>query len=315
MVGADHYKMKLSAEAEENIHMFIDPKETSEVVKNSTEASKNVAEIVQMILQPRGIDAAILEGHKKIIEDVTTSDQYSLAEKEFFLANYKKQIKQYRNCKSIAEMATENILPDRKTDAVDADWFAFFFDKAQLISDESMQRIWASILAEELNTPNSISRSFIHMLSIIDKKSADDFCNLCRFCWFDMEHDKIHPFIYITHAHEAYKDSRITWAVLKNLEYLGLINCDGDPGYILTGPRRFRTGNVIVHVEGSEQNQGCINIGNVVLTYNGRKLFDMVDQNYKGYRNDIYSFIANELHNFGCKVTAKSVVRGRYHKE
>ena len=96
---------------------------------------------------------------------------------------------------------------------------------------------------------------------------------------------------------------------------MGLINCDGDPGYILTGPRRFRTGNVIVHVEGSEQNQGCINIGNVVLTYNGRKLFDMVDQNYKGYRNDIYSFIANELHNFGCKVTAKSVVRGRYHKE
>lgn len=65
---------------------------TSEIVKNTTEATKNVAEIVQMILQPKGIDAAIQEGHKRIIEEVISSDKYTLEEKEFFLANYKKQV-------------------------------------------------------------------------------------------------------------------------------------------------------------------------------------------------------------------------------
>ena len=48
--------------------MCTNAKDASEVVKNTTEATKNVAEIVQMIIQPRGIDAAIQEGHKKIIE-------------------------------------------------------------------------------------------------------------------------------------------------------------------------------------------------------------------------------------------------------
>lgn len=47
--------------------MCTNVKDASEVVKNTTEATKNVAEIVQMILQPRGIDAAIQEGHKKMV--------------------------------------------------------------------------------------------------------------------------------------------------------------------------------------------------------------------------------------------------------
>lgn len=42
-----------------------------------------------MILQPKGIDAVIEEGHKKIVEEVMASDKYSLSEKEFFLVNYK----------------------------------------------------------------------------------------------------------------------------------------------------------------------------------------------------------------------------------
>ena len=73
--------------------MCINPKDTSETVKNTTEATKNIAEIIQMILEPRGIDAVIQEGHKKIIEEVMASDKYSIAEKEFFLINYKKHIK------------------------------------------------------------------------------------------------------------------------------------------------------------------------------------------------------------------------------
>lgn len=287
-------------------------KDTSEMVKNTTESTKNIVEIVQMILQPRGINAALLEGHKKIIEEVMASDKYSFAEKEFFLANYKKQLKGYKNCKDIAEIAAFSILPDQQIEEVDPDWFSFYFEKAKLVSDESVQKIWGSILAEEINSPNSISRSLIHTLSIIDKKQAKPFCNLCRFCWFDLDYDKVHPFIYMSEAHIAYKDSDITWDQLKDLEYLGLISCDSDPGYALNGPRRFRTGNIIVNVKGNFKNRDLIHVGNVMFTHNGRKLYDLVDVEYKQYRNDIFSFIENELFNHNCSVECTNVVRRRF---
>lgn len=292
--------------------MGINSKDTSEIVKNTTEATKNVAEIVQMILQPRGIDAAIQEGHKRIIEEVIASDKYSPKEKEFFLANYKRQIKEYKNCNDIAEAASLNILPEKKIEDVDPDWFSFFFEKAKLVSDESMQKIWASILAEEINSPNTISRSLIHTLSIIDKKQAESFCNICRFCWFDLDFDKIHPFIYISKAHTAYYDSNITWDRLKDLEYLGLISCDSDPGYALKGPRRFRTGNIVVNVKGTAESRNLISVGNVMFTANGRKLYDLVDPEYKQYRNDIFSFIENELFNHNCIVESTNVVRRHF---
>lgn len=292
--------------------MSINSKDMSETAKNTTEATKNIAEIVQMILKPRGIKAAIQEGHGKIIQDVIASDKYSVEEKEFFLATYQRKIKEYRNCKSLAEMAAFDILPEKKIEDVDSDWFAFYFEKAKLVSNESMQKIWASILAEEVNFPNSISRSLIHTLSIIDKKQAESFCNLCRFCWFDLDYDKIHPFIYIAKAHTAYKDSEITWDRLKDLEYLGLINCDSEPGYALKGPRRFRTGNIIVNVTGNPNSEDLIYVGNVMFTSNGRKLYDLVDVEYKQYRGDIFSFIENELFNHNCTVESTNVVRRHF---
>lgn len=284
-------------------------KNTTEAVKNTTEAVRNITEVVQILLQPRGIDAAIQEGHKKIIEEVMASNKYSIAEKEFFLINYKRQIKEYKNCKKIAEIASFNILPEKQVDEVDDDWFSFFFEKAKLVSDEAMQKIFAAILSEEINSPNTISRSLIHTLSIIDKKQAESFCNLCRFCWFDLDYDKVHPFIFIAEAHTAYKDSEITWDRLKDLEYLGLISCDSDPGYALTGPRRFRTGNIVVSVKGTPESRELIYVGNVMFTRNGRRLYDLVDVEYKQYRNDIFSFIENELYNHNCEVESTNVVR------
>lgn len=284
-------------------------KDTSEVVRNVAETTNSMAEIVRMFLQPKGIEAAIQEGHKKIIEEVMDSEKYSIAEKEFFLVNYKKSTKEYKNLKNTIEKALPSILPEKRVEEIDSDWLSFYFEKVKLVSDESMQKIWASILAEEINSPNTISRSLIHTLSIIDKKQAESFCNLCRFCWFDLDYDKIHPFIYISKAYTAYKDSEITWDRLKDLEYLGLINCDSNPGYALKGPRRFRIGNIVVNVEGDSQNEGLIYVGNVMFTANGKKLYDLVDVEYKQYRNDIFSFIENKLFKHNCVVKSSNVVR------
>ena len=39
-----------------------------------------------------------------------------------------------------------------------------------------------------------------------------------------------------------------------------------------------------------------------MFTRNGRKLYDLVDAEYKGYRNDIFSFIENNLSKYKCIV-------------
>ena len=49
-----------------------------------------------------------------------------------------------------------------------------------------------------------------------------------------------------------------------------------------------------------------------MFSRNGRKLYDLVDAQYKQYRNDIFSFIENKLCNYGCKVMTTNVVRRHY---
>ncbi len=58
--------------------------------------------------------------------------------------------------------------------------------------------------------------------------------------------------------------------------------------YALKGHRRFRTGNIVVSVTGNPEGRDLIYVGNVMFTFNGRKLYDLVDVEYKKYRNDVF---------------------------
>ncbi len=45
-----------------------------------------------------------------------------------------------------------------------------------------------------------------------------------------------------------------------------------------------------------------------MFTSNGRKLYDLVNVEYKQYRNNIFSFIENELFNHNCTIESTNVV-------
>ena len=55
---------------------------------------------------------------------------------------------------------------------------SYFFDYAQNISDESVQKIWARILAEHRNGDTSIKRILIYTLSLLDTEFAKAFGNV-----------------------------------------------------------------------------------------------------------------------------------------
>lgn len=69
---------------------------------------------------------------------------------------------------------------DRKEQITyDFDWFVRFFEAVGNISDESMQILWAKILAGEIAKPSSFSLKTIDIMRNISKKDAELFIKVC----------------------------------------------------------------------------------------------------------------------------------------
>lgn len=117
-----------------------------------------------------------LEIYKKSIEEDEKLDGKLKAAK---ISSARKELKQYINQSKIIANAIEDLDQNAKLEVED-DWLSYFFDYAQNISDESVQKIWARILAEHCNGDTSIKRMLIHTLSLLDAESAKAFGNLCR---------------------------------------------------------------------------------------------------------------------------------------
>lgn len=110
---------------------------------------------------------------------------------------------------------SENAQPEK----VEEDWFAFFFDKVKIVTNEAVLNMWSRILAGEVNKPGSFSRSLLHTLSIMSSAQAELFCNISRFCMYEYKNeDVVIPLIFIASNVEAYEDSRITEEGLFELE-------------------------------------------------------------------------------------------------
>ncbi len=102
-------------------------------------------------------------------EDLTTEQQLSL------IYNSRKLTREYGNSKKVYEEVKKIFANPSKEPELDDDWLHFFFDKAEKVSNKSMQLIWARLLAGEFNQPGSISRKLMHIISIMDVHSAHSF--------------------------------------------------------------------------------------------------------------------------------------------
>lgn len=114
---------------------------------------------------------------KNYIEDIQNSDLSPL-EKAILTTRAKKDIREYSNQSRVVEQALKKLSQDDtdvKTDEIDNDWLAEFFDKAKNISDEEFQLIWGRILAGELEQPGSYSKRTLDCLKNLSKDEAAIF--------------------------------------------------------------------------------------------------------------------------------------------
>lgn len=111
---------------------------------------------------------------------------------------------------------------------VDLDWMSHFFDSAQDTSNEDMQYIWAKILANEVDEPNSFSRRTINTIKIIDPEEAQLFTLLCNCLWELLPEDTMFDRVLFKNSTNEGKFSDASWGFneesLKHLVDIGLIH-------------------------------------------------------------------------------------------
>lgn len=266
--------------------------------------NENVRMMQSIIRRILGIDQTTLDAYKKVRDDYVSSPEHSLEEKICFAENCKRKIVEQENCLAVINLARDGVNEDSNPSQVDEDWFTFFFDKVRKISNESIQLVMSKILQEEVNAPNTITRSLVQTLSVISWSQLKLFGEISKYCLDEYDENQKqtignHLFLFIADAPTAYSHSTIVWEGVKELERLGLVICDSTIGFALNGHRVFRKKSMIADVI-PDQN-GKIPTGNVVFTQDGKKLYEFLDDSYKEYHNEIFGFIVNHLNEKGCR--------------
>ena len=90
--------------------------------------------------------------------------------------------KRLRNLGAIAGHAAEELGDTEVHDHdPDPDWIARFFDGAQDVSSEELQKLWGRILAGEVKSPGQTSLRTLSILRDMTQSEAQDFSKLTRF--------------------------------------------------------------------------------------------------------------------------------------
>ena len=102
-----------------------------------------------------------------------------------------KMRRHYKNIANIlvkADQLYEQWKPqkDEMRKAIEDDWIDYFLDRVKTVSDETVQRLWACILAQECFEQGTFRRVMLDRLALLDRSSAALFQILCDLT-YDIE--------------------------------------------------------------------------------------------------------------------------------
>lgn len=118
---------------------------------------------------------AIAEAKKSLIQEDTKIELAERAKQRLYLQELTRQ----ENIEEIAEKAIEYLPEEVSVEPLDDDWRARFFNKAQDVGNEEMQRIWGQILASEVAKPGTISYRTLDIVANLSKEEAKLFEVAC----------------------------------------------------------------------------------------------------------------------------------------
>ncbi len=143
-------------------------------------------------------EAAVIEAESQIkianlhrVEEETLYEKNTEAESQIKITNLHRRAmvrwveEEARNQKNIEDITTKAINQlneDADPHRIDNDWIVNFFEQSRLVSNDTMQDLWAGILAGEANCAGSYSPKALMTLADMDQKVAALFNRFCSLC-------------------------------------------------------------------------------------------------------------------------------------
>lgn len=200
--------------------------------------------------------------------------------------NYKKFLRQME----VLEIAVDNMDEDCSEDNVEEDWLLDFFDKVSNINNDDIKKVWGKLLASAASDKNICSKSLLSALFMMSTDEMKDFQNLTRFCFSEFKRGKdsykisAYPIIYFAKNVKNYEMSGVTRLRLNKLQSLGLIDVDYKKEFVFSKKSmRLIYNNKLIELSDKDK----IRIGNVIFTYDGFLLYQMIE---KMHNNSILDF-------------------------
>ena len=173
---------------------------------------------------------------------------------------------------------------------VDHDWVARFFSDAQDVTSEHMQRIWAKILAGEVETPGRTSLHTLSILKNMSQKDAELFEEISKFVFYD--------FIFNVKEYTDKITGFPQLGILINMESYGLLLANSLERVMEIHPEgeKFVMGKRAYQILRNDGGFHQIDIPAFPLSPQGHELYNLIEPTINGEYLRLFSRFLNDSH-------------------
>lgn len=265
-----------------------------DMIYKTSDAAKTIAETIR-ILFPENLSKKneyLLD--ERVKEKIFNDNSIPLADRLALCYGYTKIKKQYINRKNVLELAEKYFGREREefyneVSHLEEDWFEFFMEKVENISNEKIQKFWARILAEQLNQNKNdniklnfnFSKKLILILSLMEPEDITAFYQICCMTFESLDKEtSVYPFIYISENAKFFANYELRRYNLASLSHLGLIEYNGphDNFVLPVKVPRIKYFDVIIEFNVNEDKNSRISNGNIRFTTEGRVLYNLTNK-------------------------------------
>lgn len=195
-------------------------------------------------------------------------------------------LRSQRNIESTLVKATKVLPPDTPEESIrnmDEDWIVRVLEDIRMVSDESMQLLWAKVVAGEAGKSGSFSKKTVRIVADMSKEDAEMFTHFCRFVAsiYDMDNGDVvivnASMIYDVNA-PIYDTPKSMFEILDHLSAVGLLSHQAISKHVLASSLHqqlcYYNGRA-VQLSPQKEHDGkySIDIGYALFTKAGEELF------------------------------------------
>ena len=182
-----------------------------------------------------------------------------------------------QNIETVASQAAQKLPENVSEEPVNLDWIARFFESVKDISDETMQSLWSSILAGEVELPGRTSFRTMDVLKNLSQKDAELFNRLASRSLFGGNFFKGVVY-YPVMDDMSTSEFILPYSGKINLEECGLIHHELDLGVRFSNmnPVRVTCGGFLFEIAQQENIHSIVRIPIIQLTRPGREIAQFI---------------------------------------